>query len=145
MAVRRTNRIWSKQEAMKIKTDAELHSLWLQLIALPLEFFSRSESEQLKPYKARLRPDEPGYDDNGVYHPANQAGYCDPEHNTIWINISCIHEVRSLLLHEAVHAVASPYHGLKFCQRMLQLIDQAKELGDQGLVQELCENIDRCP
>ena len=131
---------------MKARTDAELRSIWLPLIAPDPGYFSMSESETLKQYyEVRLRPDEPGNDRNGVYHPADEAGYHDPEHHTIWINVSCIHEVRSLLLHEALHAVVSPEHDLKFCQRMLQLIEHAQTLEDQDLVQELCEDLGRYP
>ncbi len=95
---------------MKARTDAELRSIWLPLIAPDPGYFSMSESETLKQYyEVRLRPDEPGNDRNGVYHPADEAGYHDPEHHTIWINVSCIHEVRSLLLHEALPGRASGY------------------------------------
>jgi disulfide oxidoreductase YuzD len=125
---------------MKPLSPTKLRALWLRLTRT---YFPRWRNAAR--WRVRLRLDRPWTDSSGRVHSKDEAGYCDQKKREISINASCVHEIRSILLHEAVHAVVCEYHAIRFCQRMLRLGNRAEKLEDGELARELREDVRRYP
>lgn len=73
---------------------------------------------------------------NGVRSIYSESGYCDKEIKTIYVNMAQIGgttELRLVLIHEICHAIAGPYHGTTWRNRMRKAERSARRTGLEKL------------
>jgi hypothetical protein len=73
---------------------------------------------------------------------STEAGYCDEETRTIWVNPHASRSLKVVLIHEICHAVAGKSHGQGFFNRMRKASERAAGLGDTELAAELQQHIE---
>lgn len=69
-----------------------------------------------------------------------EHGFCEADEKVIWVSERAAdkdQELRLVLVHEIVHAIAGPGHGKKFCRRLGDAAQMAKKKGDHQLAHDL--------
>lgn len=69
-------------------------------------------------------------------------GQCDDSRKILFIGFIPEDEEEIVILHEAVHAVAGPYHGKRFLRRFEQAAQTARLIGDEKMARRIENEID---